>query len=268
MNYLSVCSVGSIRQYCDAVAKIPLLSADEEFQLALIKDTDLNAARKLVESCLRFVITIANQNTKYGIPIQDLIQEGNIGLMKAVKNFNPHSGVRLVYFAAHSIKGEIWAYIRSNLHLVKMTTTHALKKLFNNVKKENNNVAFTEDELEALSKEHGVTKHDLKEFEKRLTTKYTYIDDQYKDENDDGSVFEIPSEDNVESYVEQMELHSRLVETINKLPIKKHKEILTRMYINGEDNMSLLAREYGVSAQAVDQMRRSAIKQIGYCFEL
>merc|ERR1711916_159419 len=129
--------MGSIEGYLQAVSSIPMLSAEEELQLAqrLQKDGDLNAAKQLIMSHLRFVAHIAKSYSGYGLPQNDLIQEGNVGLMKAVKRFDPTVGVRLVSFAVHWIKAEIHEYVLKNWRIVKVATTKAQRKLFFNLRK-------------------------------------------------------------------------------------------------------------------------------------
>src|SRR3954468_22824660 len=164
--------VGSLDAYVDRVSRIPVLSREEEAALArrLKDDGDLEAARQLVLSHLRFVVHIARGYSGYGLPVGDLIQEGNVGLMKAVKRYDPTVGVRLVSFAVHWIRAEIHEYVLRNWRLVKIATTKAQRKLFFNLRKSKKNLGWlTAGETQAIAKELGVTTREVTEMESRLS---------------------------------------------------------------------------------------------------
>ncbi len=166
--------VGSLDAYIQAVSVIPVLSQDEEVELAnrLRRDDDLDAARQLVLSHLRFVVHVARSYMGYGLPLGDLIQEGNIGLMKAVKRFDPEVGVRLVSFAVHWIRAEIHEYVLRNWRVVKIATTKAQRKLFFNLRKAKHRLGwFSAAETEAVARDLGVTEREVSEMEQRLSSR-------------------------------------------------------------------------------------------------
>ena len=167
---LSVAGSGSLEAYTHAVSTIPMLSADEERQLAerLQQHGDLEAARQLIMSHLRFVVHIARSYSGYGLPIGDLVQEGNIGLMKAVKRFDPSVGVRLVSFAVHWIKAEIHEFVLKNWRIVKVATTKAQRKLFFNLRKSKKNLGwFSQEEIKNVAESLGVPEYEVREMEAR-----------------------------------------------------------------------------------------------------
>src|SRR5512140_365555 len=166
--------IGSFDAYADAVSRVPVLSRDEELVLAnrFHGENDLDAARQLVLSHLRFVLHIARGYAGYGLPMGDLVQEGNVGLMKAVKRFDPSVGVRLVSFAVHWIRAEIHEYVLRNWRLVKVATTKAQRKLFFNLRTYKRGLAWqSADEARAAAKERGVSEHDVTEMERRLSSR-------------------------------------------------------------------------------------------------
>src|ERR671911_486343 len=166
--------VGSLDAYVERVSAIPMLSREEEFELArrFRNHEDLDAARDLVLSHLRFVVHIARGYLGYGLPVGDLIQEGNVGLMKAVKRFDPNVGVRLVSFAVHWIRAEIHEYVLRNWRLVKIATTKAQRKLFFNLRKYKRNLGWlSAEETRAVARDLGVSEHEVTEMERRLTSR-------------------------------------------------------------------------------------------------
>ena len=170
---LSVPHSGSIEGYVQAVSRIDMLTAEEERALAvrLREDEDLEAARKLVMSHLRFVVHIAKSYSGYGLPQADLIQEGNIGLMKAVKRFDPTVGVRLVSFAVHWIKAEIHEFVLKNWRIVKVATTKAQRKLFFNLRKAKKRLGwFTHEEVQTVASELGVSTKEVLQMEARMSS--------------------------------------------------------------------------------------------------
>jgi RNA polymerase sigma-32 factor len=166
--------LGSLDAYIERVSQIPVLSRESELELAtrFHRDNDLDAARQLVLAHLRFVVHVARGYMGYGLPVGDLIQEGNVGLMKAVKRFDPSVGVRLVSFAVHWIRAEIHEYVLRNWRLVKIATTKAQRKLFFNLRRLKKNLAWLSDaETRAVAKDLGVTPAEVTEMEKRLSAR-------------------------------------------------------------------------------------------------
>ena len=187
---LSLPQSGSIESYVQSVSNIPMLSADEERSLAerLYNEGDLEAARELVMSHLRFVVHIAKSYSGYGLPQADLIQEGNIGLMKAVKRFDPNVGVRLVSFAVHWIKAEIHEFVLKNWRIVKVATTKAQRKLFFNLRKAKKRLGwFTHEEVQKVAQELGVSEKEVLQMEARMGSQDTAFD--LTDSDDDDSNF-------------------------------------------------------------------------------
>src|SRR5688500_12504913 len=166
--------IGSLDAYLDRVSRIPVLSREEEHDLAVRfrDDDDLGAARQLVLAHLRFVVHIARGYGGYGLPIGDLVQEGNVGLMKAVKRFDPEVGVRLVSFAVHWIRAEIHEYVLRNWRLVKIATTKAQRKLFFNLRKYKRGLGWlSADETQAVARDLGVSTDEVTEMERRLASR-------------------------------------------------------------------------------------------------
>lgn len=189
---------GSIEAYIRAANEYPMLTAEEEKELAerLYYQEDLEAAKKLILSHLRFVIHVARGYSGYGLPQADLIQEGNIGLMKAVKRFNPEVGVRLVSFAVHWIKAEIHEYVLRNWRIVKVATTKAQRKLFFNLRKTKQRLGwFNENEVEMVANELGVSPADVMEMESRMTGADV--------------AFDLPTDDNEETYSPSLYLEDK-----------------------------------------------------------
>src|SRR5664279_4609763 len=165
--------VGSLDSYIDRVSQIPVLSREDESGLAkrFREQVDLGAARELVLSHLRFVVHIARGYSGYGLPVSDLVQEGNVGLMKAVKRYDPTMGVRLVSFAVHWIRAEIHEYVLRNWRMVKIATTKAQRKLFFNLRRMKKNLTWlSNDETRAVAQELGVSEHEVREMEQRLSS--------------------------------------------------------------------------------------------------
>ena len=168
----SPASLGNLDQYIQAVNRFPLLSAEQELSLgrSLVRDNDLDAAQQLVLSHLRLVVAVSRKYMGYGLPQADLIQEGNIGLMKAVRRFDPERGVRLVSFALHWIRAEIHEYVLRNWRLVKVATTKAQRKLFFNLRRlKTRSAALSTKEAHAIAKDLGVKPEEVFEMETRLT---------------------------------------------------------------------------------------------------
>src|SRR6476619_1573805 len=181
--------LGSFDAYVERVGRVPVLSRDEERALAerLRDDNDLDAARQLVLSHLRFVVHIARGYSGYGLPVGDLIQEGNVGLMKAVKRFDPSVNVRLVSFAVHWIRAEIHEYVLRNWLLVKIATTKAQRKLFFNLRRMKKNLTWlTAEETAAVARDLGVTTAEVTEMEQRLAARDMSFDPTPESDDEEG----------------------------------------------------------------------------------
>src|SRR6201990_484509 len=182
--------VGSLDSYIDRVSQIPVLSKEDEVAWAtrFRSEADLDAARQLVLSHLRFVVHIARGYLGYGLPMGDLVQEGNVGLMKAVKRFDPGVGVRLVSFAVHWIRAEIHEYVLRNWRLVKVATTKSQRKLFFNLRKFKKNLGWlTESETKAIAHDLGVTASEVTDMEQRLSSRDLSFDPTPDTDDEEGS---------------------------------------------------------------------------------
>jgi RNA polymerase sigma-32 factor len=262
--------LGSLDQYIHAVNTAAVLSAEEEQELArrLRERNDLDAARQLVFSHLRFVVHIARGYAGYGLPLGDLIQEGNVGLMKAVKRFDPEVGVRLVSFAVHWIRAEIHEYVIRNWRLVKVATTKAQRKLFFNLRKAKKNLGWlSQEETEAVAEDLGVSTRDVTEMEKRLSGYDLSFDPAPGDDEDYAPMAYLPSpEGDPADYVEKADwsndARDRLERALATLD-ERSRDILDRRWLAEEkETLHELAAKYEVSAERVRQIEASAIKKL------
>ena len=264
--------LGSFDAYADRISRIPVLTREEELDLALRfrRDNDLDAARSLVMSHLRFVLHIARGYTGYGLPIGDLVQEGNVGLMKAVKRFEPGMGVRLVSFAVHWIRAEIHDYVLRNWRLVKVATTKAQRKLFFNLRRMKKNLAWlTHEETQAVARDLGVEPAEVTEMEQRLSARDLSFDPAPESDEEDsyGPSMYLPAPDSdpataVEESEWDADLRDRLTGAVKRLD-ERSQDILRRRWIS-EDKATLheLADEYGVSAERIRQIEAAALKRL------
>ncbi len=268
--------VGNIDAYIQAVNRVPLLSAAEEQRLAqrLREHNDLEAARTLVLSHLRLVVSIARNYLGYGLPHADLIQEGNIGLMKAVKRFDPAQNVRLVSYAMHWIKAEIHEYILRNWRMVKVATTKAQRKLFFNLRSHKTGTqAFTPDEIDGLAKELNVKHEEVAEMETRLSGGDIALEGQ----TEDGEETYAPIAYLADTHHEPTEiLAARQLDRLQGDGLStalgsldaRSRRIIEARWLNVEDNGSGgatlhdLAAEFGVSAERIRQIEASAMKKM------
>ena len=263
----------SIEGYAQAIRAIPILSAEDEREIAkhLHQNSDLEAARILVMSHLRFVMHIAHSYRGYGLPQSDLIQEGNIGLMKAVKRFDPTVGVRLVSFAVHWIRAEIHEYILRNWRIVKVATTKSQRKLFFNLRGAKKRLGWlTRDEVENVAKDLGVSTKDVLEMETRLSTHDIAFD--APSDVDEETEMLAPAgylEDSrydpaivVEQYDLQEHGRGQLHNALKKLDARS-KDILERRWL-GDKKVTLqeLAKRYKVSAERIRQIESVAMKKL------
>jgi RNA polymerase sigma-32 factor len=266
-------TLGSLDAYIDTVSRIPVLSRDEELQLAkrYRDENDLDAARSLVVSHLRFVVHIARGYSGYGLPIGDLVQEGNVGLMKAVKRFDPDVGVRLVSFAVHWIRAEIHEYVLRNWRLVKVATTKAQRKLFFNLRRAKKSLAWlSADETQAVAKDLGVSPAEVTEMEQRLAARDVAFDPA-PDADDEEGVYSpasyLPAPDADPAVAVEREQWDdastkRLGHALESLD-SRSKEIIRRRWL-ADDKATLheLAAEYAVSAERIRQIEAQALKKL------
>lgn len=257
--------------YINAVHQIPILTAEQEEELAhrYTDEGDVEAARLLVMSHLRFVIHIARSYSGYGLPQGDLIQEGNVGLMKAVKRFDPNKGVRLVSFAVHWIKAEIHEFVIRNWRIVKVATTKAHRKLFFNLrslKKTNNQLTL--EEAEAIAKDLNVTVKQVLEMESRLTSYDASFEAQSDDEDEGRYAPQYFLEDAADpaDMVEDADWeennNSALMEAMEDLD-DRSRDIVQQRWLNEQKaTLHELAAEYNISAERVRQIEKNAMDKI------
>jgi RNA polymerase sigma-32 factor len=262
--------LGSLDHYIQAASAIPVLSADQEFELAtrLRETNDLDAAKRLVLSHLRFVVHVARGYAGYGLPLGDLIQEGNIGLMKAVRRFDPNVGVRLVSFAVHWIRAEIHEFVLRNWRLVRVATTKAQRKLFFNLRKAKKHLGWlSKEETEAVATDLGVTPRDVTEMEKRLSGHDLSFDPYPEDDEDFAPATYLPSPNSdpaqaVERDNEGASEHDRLSAALAKLDERSRMILSRRWLAESKATLHELAAEYGVSAERIRQIEASAIGKL------
>jgi RNA polymerase sigma-32 factor len=266
--------VGSLEAYIERVSRIPVLTREEELALARQLQTggDLDAARQLVLSHLRFVAHIARGYGGYGLPMGDLIQEGNIGLMKAVKRFNPDVGVRLVSFAVHWIRAEIHEYVLRNWRLVKIATTKAQRKLFFNLRRFKKNLGWlTESETRAIAADLGVTAAEVTDMEQRLSSRDLSFDPAPDADDEDGAAYSpsayLPHPEADPSVAVEREqwdedTSDRLARALDTLDERSQNILRSRWMTEEKATLHELADRYGVSAERIRQIEANAIKKL------
>lgn len=265
--------VGSLEAYVERVSRIPVLTREEELDLArrLQTEGDLDAARELVLSHLRFVVHIARGYGGYGLPIGDLIQEGNVGLMKAVKRFDPEVGVRLVSFAVHWIRAEIHEYVLRNWRLVKIATTKAQRKLFFNLRRFKKNLGWlTDSETRAIAQELGVTAREVTDMEQRLSSRDLSFDPAPDADDEDGvyspsAYLPHPEADPsvaVEREQWDEDTADRLAQALETLDERSRHILRSRWMTDEKATLHELADQYGVSAERIRQIEANAIKKL------
>ncbi len=265
--------IGSLDAYLERVSRIPVLSRERETELAqrYHATEDLAAARELVLSHLRFVAHIARGYTGYGLPIGDLIQEGNVGLMRAVKRFDPTMGVRLVSFAVHWIRAEIHEYVLRNWRLVKVATTKSQRKLFFNLRRFKKNLGWLSDaETKAVAEDLGVSPHEVTEMEKRLTSRDLSFDPAPDADEEDGHyspvayLTQADADPSVLVEREQFEddTTERLTVALTQLDERSQHIVRTRWMNDDKATLHDLADKYGVSAERIRQIETNAIKKL------
>ena len=268
----------NLNAYIQGTGTVPILTLDEEKSLgeALYYEDDLDAARKLVMSHLRFVVHIARSYNGYGLPLADLIQEGNVGLMKAVRRFNPEKGVRVVSFAVHWIKAEIHEFILRNWRIVKIATTKSQRKLFFNLRSAKKELQWlSADEARAVADDLGVDVKDVMEMEMRLTSRDATFDAPV-DDDEDSNIYS-PSlylESKGADPAEQIENENfegdnnvRLAAAFKNLD-ERSQAILQRRWLDDtKATLHQLAAEYGVSAERIRQLEKNAMKKVRLLME-
>jgi RNA polymerase sigma-32 factor len=270
-------SVGSIDAYIQAVNRVPLLTADEEVRLAreFRETSDLDSAGRLVTSHLRLVVAVARNYLGYGLPHADLIQEGNIGLMKAVKRFDPERGVRLVSFALHWIKAEIHEYILRNWRLVKVATTKAQRKLFFNLRSMKQGLGtMSPDEIEGMAHQLNVKPEEVSEMETRLSGGDIALEGRIEDgEEEFAPIAYLADEDSEPTEVLQRRQHDLMQtegmrEAVGQLD-PRSRRIIEARWLNedadgrvGTATLHELADEFGVSAERVRQIEAKALEKM------
>ena len=267
-------NLGNIDAYISAVNRLPMLTHEEEISLAkrLQEQNDLGAAQELVLSHLRLVVSIARGYLGYGLPHADLIQEGNIGLMKAVKRFDPNQGVRLVSYAMHWIKAEMHEYILKNWRLVKVATTKAQRKLFFNLRSNKVGLdAMTPTQIDALAKLLDVKREEVIEMETRLSGRDIALEAPTDDEDDKFSPIAYLSSDLSEpTRVLEAEQVTRLqseglASALAKLDPRSRRIVEARWLANDDGSgatLHTLAEEFGVSAERIRQIEAAALKKM------
>jgi RNA polymerase sigma-32 factor len=265
--------VGSLDSYIHRVNQIPMLTLEEEISCAerFHAEGDIEAARRLVLAHLRYVVRVARGYLGYGLPLNDLIQEGNVGLMKAVKRFDPKMGVRLVSFAVHWIKAEIHEFVLRNWRIVKIATTKAQRKLFFNLRQMKNRLGwFSNEEVDAVAKDLGVSREDVLVMEQRLNVMDSPYDAPDADDNDDA--YKAPERylfnvnDDPALMLEKEDTgdqgREKLMFAMEQLD-ERSQDILQQRWL-AEEKLTLhdLAEKYGVSAERVRQLEKNAMKKI------
>lgn len=271
-------ALGSIEAYIGAVNRLPVLSSERERKLALdLRDNNnLEAARQLIESHLRLVVSVARQYLGYGLAHADLIQEGNIGLMKAVKRFDPDRGVRLVSFAVHWIKAEIHEFIIKNWRLVKVATTKAQRKLFFNLRRMRPDGSTLDTEMvDQIADELCVKAQDVRDMEVRMSGRDLSLQASANDDDDGFSPIDYLSDQGQYEPSEVLSQHARdnlhgagLTHALASLDDRSRRIVQARWL--GEDNSATLhdlAQEFGVSAERIRQIEAAAMKKMRACLQ-
>ncbi len=265
--------LGSFEAYAERISRIAVLTREQEAALfeRLQTNQDLDAARTLVMSHLRFVLHVARGYIGYGLPLGDLVQEGNVGLMKAVKRFNPEQGVRLVSFAVHWIRAEIHDYVLRNWRLVKIATTKAQRKLFFNLRRMKKNLAWlSADETQAVARDLGVSVAEVTEMEQRLSARDLSFDPTPESGDEDesyGPALFLPAPDadpavSAESEQWDEDVTRRLTDAMAALDARSQDIVRRRWMAEDKATLHELAAEYDISAERVRQIEVAAMKRL------
>ena len=264
----------NLEAYLNSIQNIAILSPAEERKLAedLYYREDLEAARQLVMAHLRFVVHIARGYSGYGLPQADLIQEGNVGLMKAVRKFNPEVGVRLISFAVHWIKSEIHEYVLKNWKIVKVATTKAQRKLFFNLRNKKKNITWlNEDDVKMISNELGVKEDTVREMEQRMSSHDVSFDPYSADDGEEGNSYSpadyLTNEDSDPMEIVEKEDYARdqinqLQNAISDLDERSQLILKERWLTDDKPTLHELADKYGISAERIRQIEKKAMEKI------
>ena len=265
---LTVPQSGSIEAYVQSAYSIPMLTAEKERELAtrLYSENDLKAAQELIMSHLRFVIHVAKGYAGYGLPQADLIQEGNVGLMKAVKRFNPEVGVRLVSFAVHWIKAEIHEFVLKNWRIVKVATTKAQRKLFFNLRKNKKRLGwFSNDEVNNVAETLGVSTKDVLEMESRMSNQDQAFELSTDDDDNASASTYSPAqylEDKQSDLATEVEDSNWEQHAKVSLDERSQDIIRTRWLHDDKSTLQELANKYEISAERVRQLEKNALAKL------
>ncbi len=272
-QHLPALSTGSLQAYLDSVQSIPVLTREEEIELfaKFHHEGDLDAARQIVMSHLRYVVYVARGYAGYGLPLEDLIQQGNVGLMKSVKKFDSKHEVRLVSFAVHWIKAEIHEFILKNWKIVKVATTKAQRKLFFNLRKAKERLGwFSKDEVERVADDLGVKPEEVVEMEARLSN----FDESFEPASDDDeergfgpSAYLTDGEVSDPAWVIEGEeiaevRHAGLAEALASLDDRSRDIVVQRWMTEEKAGLKELAEQYGVSMERIRQIEAKAFQKM------
>ena len=264
----------NLEAYLNSIQNIAILSPEEERKLAedLYYREDLEAARQLVMAHLRFVVHIARGYSGYGLPQADLIQEGNVGLMKAVRKFNPEVGVRLISFAVHWIKSEIHEYVLKNWKIVKVATTKAQRKLFFNLRNKKKDITWlSEDDVKMISNELDVKEDTVREMEQRMSSHDVSFDPYSADDSEEGNTYSpadyLTNEDSDPLEIVEKEDFARdqinqLQSAISDLDERSQLILKERWLTDVKPTLHELADKYGISAERIRQIEKKAMEKI------
>ena len=264
----------NLEAYLNSIQNIAILSPEEERKLAedLYYREDLEAARRLVMAHLRFVVHIARGYSGYGLPQADLIQEGNVGLMKAVRKFNPEVGVRLISFAVHWIKSEIHEYVLKNWKIVKVATTKAQRKLFFNLRNKKKDITWlSEEDVKMISNELDVKEDTVREMEQRMSSHDVSFDPYSADDSEEGNTYSpadyLTNEDSDPMEIVEKEDFARdqinqLQNAISDLDERSQLILKERWLTDDKPTLHELADKYGISAERIRQIEKKAMEKI------
>jgi RNA polymerase sigma-32 factor len=266
--------VGNLESYIHAIHSIPVLNADEERDLAerLKHQGDLEAARQLILHNLRFVVKVARGYNGYGLPLGDLVQEGNVGLMKAVKRFDPDMNVRLISFAVHWIRAEIHEFILRNWKIVKVATTKAQRKLFFNLRSSKQRLGWlSHEEAQSMAADLGVSTAEVLEMEKRLSANDVSFDLSPDQDDEDSSSFS-PSQylaaesadpaDVLEAEEWDTYTRERFQDAMESLDARSQDILASRWLVEEKATLHELADKYKVSAERIRQLENAAVSKL------
>lgn len=261
----------NIESYLRTVRSLPQLTAQEEMALAekLYENADLEAARQLILSSLRYVIPIARSYNGYGLPLSDLIQEGNIGLMKAVKRFNPNEKVRLMTFAVHWVRAEINEFVIKNWRIVKTATTKAQRKLFFKLRSTKKNLDwFSDKDADSVAKELGVTRKDVLEMETRLYGQDMSVNLSAEEEENSGKTYPVLVSQTLDPEAQLIKEtqtnfdHHQLHQALKQLD-QRSRDILQQRWLSDDKvGLKALSAQYGVSMERIRQIEKQAMKKL------